>query len=169
MKSILFTFLFSVFFINASAQRNWFNINENPNVPYKNPGSTAVMSFLLPGSGYFANDMIKEGFVTLGFELGLAGLGMYFYTKPVPTTTTFTIVGGFPILFEGPDPVIEKRNKNIAFSLLGLAGAIHLFQFTHSTLLTNKSNKINGFAKNNKPYELFLSTRGNGLALSLSF
>jgi len=162
MKKFITLSVFSLFLcLNSFSQSGWFKINETPKSPWRNPGSVAVTSLLLPGSGYFANDMMKEGFTFLGAEVILGGAGFYYMViKPAGTKTN-----GFGVKVK--DTTTNRRTGTI---FLGAAGALHLFQFVHSTLITSKSNRINGYAKRPiKKTQMSLETAGVGLSFRLNF
>ncbi len=128
-----------------------FNVTVKPNskMPWKNPGTIAIQSLILPGSGYLANDKIVLGFTTMLVEPILAA-------------------GGFIIISDMID-----LPYGIAFAAFGAAGAIHLVQFAHSVVLANKSNRINGYVMNSSGRKrgatLSLGVRATGVSMNLSF
>jgi hypothetical protein len=122
-------------------------LKPNPKMPWKNPGTTAIHTLILPGTGYLANDKILLGFGTLILEPALVGAGVFAY------------------YYLELDP--------LAYTAFGLAGAIHLVQFVHSVVLTHRSNKINGYVLDYpikpKGAELSLGMTGNGMGLNVQF
>lgn len=122
-------------------------LKPNPKMPWKNPGTTAIHTLLLPGTGYLANDKILLGFGTLLLEPVIMGGGFLIYEM------TYSDV-----------PLIAAAV---------LAGTIHLVQFVHSVVLTHRNNKINGYVLDYparpKGTELSMGITGNGMGLSFQF
>ena len=88
--------------------------------------------------------MMKEGFLTLGVETALIGCGAHVATNKDYINKKISICG------------IQTDPRIISTTIFGLVGIIHICQFTHSTIITHKSNQRNNFA---------LTTNGNSLIL----
>jgi hypothetical protein len=163
---LVFFCLFSTLTASTSSfgQNLDFKIEPNPKTPWKSPSTASLQSMILPGAGYLYQDKLLLGYSVMASELVLAGVGTYFMTNKLSTNN------------KSPEQIkeIQKKqdtNKNIGLSIIGLAGAIHLFQFVHSGVLAHKSNKVNGYALNKvcRPYTFKLQSSGAGINLALNF
>lgn len=152
--------ILSLFLTAVNAQSGWFKVNELPKSEHRNPGASFAGSLIFPGYGYLSNDMMKEGFITLGIESALIGAGFYFITLPVQYKSSYAF---------GPKTA-DYSNRNYGYIFLGVAGGLHLFQAVHSTILSHKFNVKNGLASNrSKGPQLDVQSAGIGLSLKLRF
>jgi hypothetical protein len=144
-KTLLFLLSSILAFTSIEAQNTWFEVKENPKGMYKNPASTFAGSLLVPGYGYFANDMMKEGFIAVGVEALLIG-------------------GGLATYYTG------ALTDKFAISMIAVGGGLQLISAIHATILSNKYNKKNGFAMKKTPKSTFeIETAGVGINLRLRF
>ncbi len=161
MKIVFFSFLLiTLFAINSDAQTGWFKIKTIEKSHWRNPGGSFAGSLLFPGYGYFANDMMKEGFIYVGVQAVIIGTGLYYLQKPLKYTTKPNGVRTSDAL----------ENKEIAFKFFASAAGLQLIHAVHATLLTHKFNKVNGYAfenENNRSVEV--NTAGIGIQVKLNF
>lgn len=153
--TLLFTFLLSITISFANAQM--FEVKPNDKTPWKSPSAASLQSLILPGAGYLYQDKLALGYSVMGTEALLAGLGVYFITKDVSSSGRIA------------SSVKEEKDRNraIAGGLFAAVGGIHLFQFVHSGILAHKSNKVNGYVKQNLDIKIY--SKGLGAAVLLSF
>lgn len=139
------------FAFKAGAQIN--KVPQNEKMPWKDAGETFIYSLAVPGTGYMKEGKLGLGLLTFGTEAALFGAGAAIAVMPVSGNTNAEIRAN------------RERNQMIGFSIMGIAGALHMAQAIHATLLTHKSNDVNGYYDG----ELVLQTTGANLGLSYRF
>lgn len=118
MKKHVTLLIISLFLcLSSFSQSGWFKIKEVPKAPWRNPGSVAITSLLVPGTGYFANDMMKEGFAFLGAEAIFGSIGFY-----------YLVLKQAPIITNSAGNLVKDNTANnlTGAIFLGATGALHL-------------------------------------------
>lgn len=150
-KQIILLVICSFFTFSSTAQLN--KVHQNDKMPWKDAGETFIYSLVVPGTGYMKEGKLGLGLLTFGTEAALFGAGATVAVMPVSGNTNAEIRAN------------RERNQMIGFGIMGLAGALHLTQAIHATLLSHKSNDANGYYDG----ELVLQTTGANLGLSYRF
>jgi hypothetical protein len=164
-KHLLILSIFLLSIQNTYSQRGWFKIPETTKTEWRNPGGSFVGSLIIPGYGYFANDMMKEGFTTLAIEGALSGAGIFLFNNPKAETVSYPTYYGTSLYTYTQ---YTERQSYIVF--FGIAAGFHLLQAVHSTILSHKMNKVNGFAfKKPRKSSFEIQTVGIGMSMKLSF
>lgn len=152
---ILFSLLLFITINHTNAQV--FEIKPNEKMPWKSPSTASLQSLVLPGAGYLFQDKLLLGYSVMSSEVLFSALGVYYLRKQVDSNGRLA------------SSVREEkdRNRSIASGFFIVTGGIHLFQFVHSGILAHKSNKINGYVKQNLDIKIY--SKGLGAAVLLSF
>jgi hypothetical protein len=167
-----FRILIVLFFMYCTgfSQSGWFKLNELPKAERRNPGNTWVGGLIFPGYAYFANDMMKEGFVVLGAEAALVGVGVYYLSLPIPYKTTYQdIGGGINVPTVSVDVAKKNRNRSMGYTFLSIAGGIQVLHAFHGAILSHRFNVKNALAGNRRAMQMDVETAGLGLQLNFTF